>query len=94
MPCDMAQTECTAHDEAPVDRTALDEFSEQERERLARLRRAVMRGERSETYPVDKRQDFIRWLVDKGKISESGVRAGGKPRARRASRPTSHEAGG
>jgi hypothetical protein len=94
MPCDMAQTECTAHDKAPVDRTEQDEFSEQERERLARLRRAVLRGERSETYPVDKRQDFIRWLIDQGKISETDARTAGKPRARRAPRPTSHQAGG
>jgi hypothetical protein len=71
MPCDMAQIECTTHDEALVDRTEQVEFSEQERERLARLRRAVTRGERSETYPVDKRQDFIRWLIDQGKISEN-----------------------
>ena len=53
-----------------VDETVA-EITELERERLSRLRRAVQRGERSDHYPVNKRQDFVRWLVSHGKLSEN-----------------------
>lgn len=46
-------------------------FSAAERERLARLRRHVRAGRRSDAYPVDKRQDFVRWLIDHGKLSDN-----------------------
>jgi hypothetical protein len=49
---------------------ALAPFSKEERERLLRLRRHVVRGDRGEHYPVDKRQEFIRWLVDHGRLSD------------------------
>jgi hypothetical protein len=42
-----------------------------QREALVRLRRQVRSGERSDYYPVDKRQDFVRWLVQHGKLSDS-----------------------
>ena len=54
-----------------LDETQLEEFTALERERLARLKRAVARGERSDRYPVDKRQDFVRWLITQGKLSEN-----------------------
>ena len=69
----MAQQECsTQHEELAevIGGVELEEFTGEERERLARLRRAVARGERSDRYPVDKRQDFVRWLVDHGKLSD------------------------
>ena len=50
---------------------AVEELSEAEKERLARLKRAIERGERSDRYPVDKRQDFVRWLITQGKLSEN-----------------------
>ena len=50
---------------------SLAEFSAEEHVRLRRLRRQVKRGERSDYLPVDKRQDFIRWLVEQGKLSDS-----------------------
>ena len=76
MPCVMAQQECTQHEargDVPTGsaETLAEEFTGQERERLARLRRAVARGERSDSYPVDKRQDFVRWLIEQGKLSEN-----------------------
>jgi hypothetical protein len=46
-------------------------FTADERERLRRFRRAVIRGERGDAYPIDKRQEFIRWLVDQGKLSDN-----------------------
>jgi hypothetical protein len=46
-------------------------FSAEERERLARLRRQVRAGSRSDAYPLDKRQDFVRWLIDHGKLSDN-----------------------
>jgi hypothetical protein len=49
----------------------LDGFTAGERERLIRLRRLVARGERSDHYPIDKRQDFVRWLIDQGKLSDN-----------------------
>ena len=45
-------------------------FTAAERERLARLRRQVATGERSDTYPTDKRQEFVRWLIEHGKLSD------------------------
>jgi hypothetical protein len=57
-------------DEAVV-QAVLKEFAAEERERLLRLRRLVARGERSDRYPVDKRQDFARWLIDQGKLSDN-----------------------
>ena len=53
------------------DEHGLTEFSTSERERLLRLRRQVLAGERSDAYPVDKRQDFVRWLIDHGKLSDN-----------------------
>jgi hypothetical protein len=50
---------------------AVEELSGAEKERLARLKRAIERGERSDRYPVDKRQDFVRWLITQGKLSEN-----------------------
>jgi len=46
-------------------------FTPQEQERLERLRRAVQRGERSDAYPVDPRQEFIRWLIAQGRLSDN-----------------------
>jgi hypothetical protein len=45
-------------------------FTPQEQESLERLRRAVQRGERSDAYPVDRRQDFVRWLIAQGRLSD------------------------
>ena len=53
------------------DREGLAPFSAEERERLRRLRRLVRAGARSDAYPVDKRQDFVRWLIDQGKLSDN-----------------------
>jgi hypothetical protein len=74
MPCVMQ--ECTQHEArgdvpAGSTETAAEELTGQEREQLERLRRAIARGERSESYPVDKRQDFVRWLIEQGKLSEN-----------------------
>ena len=49
----------------------VEELSDAEKERLTRLKRAIERGERSDRYPVDKRQDFVRWLITQGKLSEN-----------------------
>jgi hypothetical protein len=49
---------------------ALAVFSPEEQERLERLRREVARGQRSDSYPIDRRQDFVRWLVAEGRLSE------------------------
>jgi hypothetical protein len=59
--------------EAPKARRgpSLRRFTPQERERLERLRQAVRNGERSESFPVDRRQDFVRWLIANGRLSES-----------------------
>lgn len=46
-------------------------FTEAERSSLKRLRHAVADGKRSEHFPRDKRQDFVRWLVEQGKLSEN-----------------------
>ena len=66
----MSQQECV-EERSALDEAQSEEFTGQERERLARLKRAVSRGERSDRYPVDKRQDFIRWLITQGKLSEN-----------------------
>ena len=66
----MSQQECVEVRDH-LDETQLDEFTALDRERLARLKRAVARGERSDRYPVDKRQDFVRWLITQGKLSEN-----------------------
>jgi hypothetical protein len=66
----MSQQECVEQLDH-LDETQPEEFTAQERERLARLKRAVERGERSDRYPVDKRQDFVRWLITQGKLSEN-----------------------
>ena len=66
----MSQQECVEVRDH-LDETQLEEFTALERERLARLKRAVARGERSDRYPVDKRQDFVRWLITQGKLSEN-----------------------
>ena len=65
----MSQQECV--EQRYLGETQPEEFTEQERERLARLKRAVARGERSDRYPLDKRQDFVRWLITQGKLSEN-----------------------
>jgi hypothetical protein len=57
--------------EAAVEDAPATEFSQEEQERLVRLKRAIKRGERSDRYPVDKRQDFVRWLINQGKLSEN-----------------------
>ncbi len=49
---------------------ALRAFSPEERERLVRLRRHVLEGQRSDAFPVDRRQDFIRWLIARGRLSD------------------------
>ena len=54
-----------------MEQNALDAFSTAQRKRLMRLRQQVLSGERSDSYPVDKRQDFVRWLVDHGKLSDN-----------------------
>lgn len=75
MPCVMQ--ECTQpvlptqHDDSDESVSDVEQFSAKEKERLARLRRAIARGERGEAFPVDKRQDFIRWLIQQGRLSES-----------------------
>jgi hypothetical protein len=51
-------------------KTGLRRFSAPERERLRRLRQAVDRGERSDSFPVDRRQDFVRWLIAQGRLSD------------------------
>jgi len=63
--------ECSQQHVELVDDELTEEFSEEQRERLARLRRAIGRGERTETYPLNKYQDFVRWLIDQGKLSEN-----------------------
>jgi hypothetical protein len=70
MPGVMSQQECVEGREA-LDVAQPEKFTEEQQARLARLRRAIVRGERSDRYPVDKRQDFIRWLIDQGKLSEN-----------------------
>lgn len=66
MPGVMSQQQRTSLDDATA-----EELTAEEKERLSRLRRAIERGERSDRYPVDKRQDFIRWLITQGKLSEN-----------------------
>lgn len=69
----MSQQECPERREKAADEpeAELGAFSVAEKKRLMRLRRLVQQGERSERYPVDKRQDFVRWLVDQGKLSDT-----------------------
>ncbi|MGI8423809.1 MAG: hypothetical protein ACR2NO_06825 [Chloroflexota bacterium] len=66
----MSQQECV-EERSALDETQPDELTVHERERLSCLRRAMQRGERSDRYPVDKRQDFVRWLISQGKLSEN-----------------------
>jgi hypothetical protein len=67
------QQECPERYEAlagpPVD--GLVGFTPEERERLERLRRQVRAGTRSDSYPIDKRQAFVRWLIAQGKLSDN-----------------------
>ena len=67
------QQECQERTEEQMegDPGTLGSFSAEERRRLARLRRQVLAGARSDAYPVDKRQDFVRWLIDHGKLSDN-----------------------
>jgi hypothetical protein len=67
------QQACASQPEAAVDAPTaeLSGFTAAERERLQRLRRQVRAGVRSESYPHDKRQDFVRWLVEQGKLSDN-----------------------
>jgi hypothetical protein len=67
----MAQQECSERHEQLIDGVTLEEFTERQREWLQRLRRQVERGERGEYFPIDKRQDFVRWLIEQGKLSEN-----------------------
>jgi hypothetical protein len=67
MPGVMSQQECVER----LEDAQTEELTAQEQERLARLKRAIERGERSDRYPVDKRQDFVRWLISQGKLSEN-----------------------
>jgi hypothetical protein len=46
-------------------------FTADESSRLARLRRQVRLGQRSDSFPVDRRQDFVRWLIDHGMLSDN-----------------------
>jgi hypothetical protein len=69
----MSTPQCRERSERP----RLRRFSPQERERLARLRRAVERGERSDFYPVDRRQEFVRWLIAEGRLSDGEPREAG-----------------
>lgn len=39
-------------------------------QRLVRLKDRVRRRVTSDFYPVDKKQDFVRWLVNQGKLSD------------------------
>jgi hypothetical protein len=50
---------------------SLSVFTAAERDRLERLRRRVIAGERSDSYPIDRRQEFVRWLVEQGKLSDN-----------------------
>ena len=71
------QQECAdrpeAAPEAATDGPAKDlsGFTAAEHERLERLRRQVRAGLRSDSYPLDKRQDFVRWLIEQGKLSDN-----------------------
>jgi hypothetical protein len=67
------QQERASRPEAVADGPAnsLSVFTASERERLERLRRRVKAGERSDFYPIDKRQDFVRWLIEQGKLSDN-----------------------
>jgi hypothetical protein len=67
MPGVMSQQECVER----LEDAQVEELTAEERERLERLKRAIERGERTDRYPVDKRQDFIRWLITQGKLSEN-----------------------
>ena len=67
MPGVMSQQECVER----LEDAQAEELTAEERERLERLKRAIERGERTDRYPVDKRQDFIRWLITQGKLSEN-----------------------
>jgi hypothetical protein len=59
--------------EAATDAPAeeLSVFTTAERERLQRLRRRVRAGLRCDTYPPNKRQEFVRWLIEQGKLSDN-----------------------
>ena len=66
------QQSCTEHmKRTDRDAAGLGAFTSQEQERLRRLRRHVLTGTRSDAYPVDKRQDFVRWLLKQGKLSDN-----------------------
>ena len=69
----MKPQECPERHEELSEQAAaqLSHFAAAERERLVRLRRLVQRGERSEHYPRDRRQDFVRWLINRGKLSDN-----------------------
>lgn len=66
----MSTSETVAQRPRAPRRPSLRRFTAEERERLRRLREAVQRGERSERLPIDRRQEFARWLVARGRLSE------------------------
>ena len=70
-PTDVMPQPAVDAQEKAAEQAMLQRFDAEERERLLRLRRLVARGERSDRYPVDKRQDFVRWLIDQGKLSDN-----------------------
>jgi hypothetical protein len=78
----MNQQRCSERREVSADGSGLGQgdgaevvelasFTPEQRERLIRLRRQVVRGERSDSFPVDKRQDFVRWLIARGRLSDN-----------------------
>ena len=56
---------------APDDDALLVGLTPEQRARLLRFRRQVRRGERSDALPADKRQGFVRWLVEHGRLSDN-----------------------
>jgi hypothetical protein len=72
----MNQPECPEKRQDAAEATAaelavLGAFDADQQERLVRLRRLVANGERSDHYPIDRRQHFVRWLIDQGKLSDN-----------------------
>lgn len=49
----------------------LDGLSTDEQVRLRRFRQMVVDGRCSDFYPVDRKQDFVRYLIDQGKLSDN-----------------------
>ncbi|MGH2352448.1 MAG: hypothetical protein ACRDJN_12635 [Chloroflexota bacterium] len=66
-----SRQQCSERHDDVAEAVELAGFSSEDRERLLRLRRQVARGERSDRLPIDKRQDFVRWLVEQGRLSDN-----------------------